>query len=86
MKAPVLFLWLIAALLVGGCATNSPSANVAQASNPPSTVSLSASQCWSMGCSTTEAPSCPAIEQNYASRQLACKCSNGSSCITKSSN
>ena len=84
MKTAFLSLWIVAAVLVSGCATNKPPVNVEQASNPPSTASLSAEQCRSMGCSVTEAPSCPAIAQDYVSRQLACKCANGISCITKS--
>jgi hypothetical protein len=85
MKAPVLFLWIVAALLVGGCAASSPPANVDQPANLSRTASLSPSQCWTKGCSTAEALSCPAIEQNHSLRQLACNCASGSSCITKSS-
>ena len=85
MKAPVWFLWILAAALVGGCATTSPSANDDQPFQPSSTVPLTALQCFSLGCSTAEAPTCPAVVQDYSPRQLACKCANGTSCITKSS-
>jgi hypothetical protein len=82
MKTPAVFLWIVLALL-GGCATKPPPANVEQVSTASSTGSLNTLQCWSMGCSTVEAPNCPAVAQDFSSRQLACKCSNGSSCITE---
>jgi len=86
MKTPVLFLWILLAALVGGCATTqSPSANDGRPSNPSTTVSLTALQCWSLGCRSVEAPTCPAIVQDYSPRQWACTCANGSSCITEPS-
>jgi hypothetical protein len=42
-------------------------------------------QCLSLGCRTVEAPTCPAIVQDYSPRQWACTCANGSSCITEPS-
>ena len=85
MKATISFLSMVAAVFVAGCASSPAPTNVDQLSGLSSTASLSASQCMSMGCSTAEAPSCPAVAEGFQSRQLACQCTTGNSCITQSS-